>query len=278
MKFSAINAVAILLASSILYGCPPQHSKQFSVMSRHNPGAWLGVSVQDVNKQSSEKKKLTVKEGAYVTDVVEDSPADRAGIQEGDVIVKVDDKEISGSNDLTKAVGKTPPGTKVKIDLVRGDERKTFTVPLGKMPRAYAYSFGLGQGFSPMPLPRIPRVNVPGAFFGHSESNGLVVQDLTKQLAEYFELPDKKGALVVEVKKGSEADQAGLRAGDVITKIGETRIHDAAEVVDELNDIEDSTAVAVEVVRKGKPLTLKMKIEAEDDDDSSYNSQFKSQN
>ena len=269
---SSLVALLVLIGAGTVSCANPRHPYGV-IVSNSEKTAWLGVSVQDVSKSLADKKKLKVDEGAYVFDVVDDSPADEAGIREGDVIVKFDGAKIAGSDELVESVRKTPPKTKVDIEIVRGEEHKTLTATVGREPRNYSYSFGFGDDGirTPMP-PRMPRVRIPRMHFNtmtfsRTESNGLAVQDLTRQLAEYFELPDKKGALVVEVAKGSEAEKAGVKAGDVITKVDGFTVHDASGVVDALDDIKESKDVKIDLVRKGKALTVTMKISARDDDD-----------
>jgi serine protease Do len=268
MKSYLVLAMFALVSSGVLYGYGPQHSRTRLVMSHSNDGGWLGVSVQDVTKRFAESKHLKANEGAYVVDVVDDSPADRTGIREGDIIVGLDGKKIADSEDLIRAVRKTPPRSEVKIDIVRGEEQKTLTAKLERAPRTGVYSFGFGDGgFFPRPLPRPPRVRLPGFGFRYSWGYGLVLEDLTRQLAEYFEVPEGKGVLVAEVKKESEAQKSGVKAGDVITKIDSEEISHADELIDAFNDVEKGTDVRLSIIRKGTPMTITLKVEAEDDDD-----------
>jgi len=272
MKTALITSLVSLCMLTLAFAYPPQHARAFVFSDHPRHGGWLGVSVQDVTKRLAEKKHLKTSAGAYVTDVVDDSPADRAGLQEGDVIVTFDDKKIDDSEDLVRDVSKAKPETEVKVDVVRGDGQKTFTAKLGESPRGSDYSFRLDEkDMFPRSFPHDLNVRIPRLPFSHADTHGLVAEDLTRQLAEYFEVPDKRGALVVEVKKGSDADKAGIKAGDVITKVDDSAIHDAADLVDELSDVGDSMAVKIEAIRKGKVMTLTMKIEDDDDSSSDLN-------
>jgi len=268
MRLQVVLAMFVLVSSGVVYGYGPQHARTRVVSNHTNEGGWLGVSVQDVTKRFAESKHLKVNEGAYVDDVVDDSPADKTGIREGDIIVGLDGKKIVDSENLIRAVRKTPPRSEVKIDIVRGEEHKTLAAKLDRAPRTNVYSFGFGDnGFFPQAFPRPPRLRLPGFSFHCSSSYGLVLEDLTRQLAEYFEVPNREGVLVVEVEKESEAQKAGLKAGDVITKIDSEEISHADELIDAFNDVEKGTDVRLSIIRKGTPMTITLKVEAEDDDD-----------
>ena len=91
------------------------------------------------------------------------------------------------------------------------------------------------------------------------------LQELTEQLAEFLAVPDKEGLLVTEVKKKSEAEKAGFKAGDVITKIGKESVDNIEDFSEAARDYKEDEEATFEVIRKGKPLSLKMKMPDEDD-------------
>ena len=266
MKFRGM-ALALLVAAlgfMSTVGCARQRTYITTFKDQGKRG-WLGVQLQDVTGRLKEKKHLTVDAGAYVTDVVEDSPAEEAGLKEGDVIVKLDGKEIEDSDDLTKAVQRTKPKTEVKLDIVRGSEKKSLTAKLGRSSAPRAFSFD----FDGHDAPGIPRTPMGPHLFYQNETNGLEVQSLSKQLAEYFEVPDREGLLITSVEKGSSAEKAGFKAGDVLTKVESDRIRDVDELRDALRDNEDKDVKCI-VIRKGKSTNLTWHLEAEDDDGLSY--------
>ncbi len=266
MKFRGI-AICLLVAlfgmmSTMSYGSP-----QTRVMSISGKKGWLGVEIQDVTKRLKEKQKLTVGDGAYVTNVVEDSPAEDAGIKEGDVIVKIDGNMIDDSDDLTKAVQKIKPKTEVKVEIVRGSDKKTLTAKIGKSRAPQAFSFGFGDRLrtpSPPHIATLPKMRFK--FFSQNDMNGLELQTMSKQLADYFEVPGREGILISNVEKGSTAEKAGFKAGDVLTKIDGMRIDAMDDVHESLEDNEGKD-VKCDVLRKGKSVTLTWHIEREDNDD-----------
>ncbi|MBI1804603.1 MAG: PDZ domain-containing protein [Ignavibacteriae bacterium] len=254
-----------------------QHVTRTYIFDHQREHGHLGVNVDDVTPKLKERKNLSVDAGAYVKDVVEDSPAEKAGVKEGDVIVKLNDRTIEDSDDLIRAIQRTKPKSDVKIEVVRSKEHKTLTATLERerAPRAFAYGFGDGDIHLPK-LPRMPHSpKMPQHFeiFSSDRLGGLTVQELTKQLAEYFQVPDRRGLLVTEVEKESDAEKAGFKAGDVITKVNKNSVRDVDDLRQEMED-SDGKDLPVEVVRSGKAVSLKLHIESEDaddDDDMSFN-------
>jgi serine protease Do len=227
-----------------------------------------------VTKDLNDKEKPSVDHGAYVVDVVEGGPADDAGIKEKDVIVSFDGEKIENSNDLIRAVRRAKPKSEVKIEVVRKDGHKVLTATIGRdsAPQAFAYSFGNGRMHVPNP-PKLFRA------FGMSELDGLSTEDLTKQLADYFEVPNKRGVLVTEVEPGSSGEKAGFKAGDVIVKADGSAIRRGDDLREQLDESK-GREISIDIIRKGKPVSLTMKVEredesdADDEDDASLNMVF----
>ncbi len=276
MKLHIISVLIVLLfiGAAPNYGCGQTH-KQIIKVEKKGKRGYLGVEVQDVTRKLKEKKNLSVDRGAYVQSVVEDSPAEEAGILKGDVIVKFADETVDDGEELTDAVRGTNPKSEVKVEINRKGEKKTLTAVVGKVkaPKAFAFNFNDGElGDMPDPPKITKRLNM--RIFSESEMNGLQTQSLTKQLGEYFGAPNGRGVLVTEVEKGSDADKAGFKAGDVITKVAAHSIDDIDELREELSDMEGKEA-PFEIIRGGKSMKLNMKIEededSEDEDDSSGN-------
>jgi C-terminal processing protease CtpA/Prc len=130
--------------------------------------------VKDVNERIAKKEKLDSEEGAFVDEVVEDSPADSAGIKEGDVIVEFNGKKLFDADDLVKAVQKTVPGTKLNLVVIRDGEKKILQITVGKRREMKHRMFGN--------VPSLPDVRV---FIGN-HILGLQLITLNEQLGEYF--------------------------------------------------------------------------------------------
>ncbi len=215
--------------------------------------SWLGVSLQDLTAKLAKALGVGAEEGALVSDVMKNSPAESAGIKEGDVIVEFNGKRVYDADDLVRAVSKLEPGTKVDVIVMRKNEKKTFQVTLGRLPRkreTQAFTF---------PMPRVPEVFA----FGYGNILGMKLMELNEQLGAYFEAPDNRGVLVEEVKKSSAADKAGFKAGDVITRAAGKRVDELRKITRALEDYEEGDKVDFEIVRKGTRKTLTVEIDKE---------------
>jgi predicted metalloprotease with PDZ domain len=210
---------------------------------------WLGVSIQDMTSRLARSMGVKTREGAFVNDVVDESPADSAGIREEDIIVKFNGEPVEDASDLMDAVRKVKPGKTVSVELMRDDAKKTLNVRVGKLPRRerHAYSFT---------VPPVPRMKM----FRLSDMFGLELMELNDQLAEYFEVPNREGVLIQEVEKNSAGDKAGFKAGDVIVKADKESVEDVDDIRHALRNRDEGDKVEFEVIRKGtrKSLTLEV--------------------
>lgn len=247
MKRTIVIGGVLLLVSMLFVGAAPQEK------SEKSQRGWLGVSIQSVDSHLKKSKGLKSEEGAYVADVVRDSPAYSAGIKDEDVIIEVGGKEIEDAEDLQRAISQTKPGTKVSIAVMRDGDKKSFEVTIGKAPRKKTMSFGFdGKG------PKIVEI-----FRGNMY--GLKLTALNEQLGEYFGVPESKGVLVEEVEKNSIADKAGFKAGDVITQVGKKHVDEVRDIMRALNAYDEGEKVNVEVFRKGSKKTLTLEVEEPED-------------
>jgi serine protease Do len=271
MEATTLFALSAILMPLTLVGTACGHrpaddersSRSHVIFIDNRDRGWLGVSIDDVTPKLARKKHLNVDEGVFVTDVTEDSPADNAGIREGDVIVEYDGKKIYDSEDLTTEVRKTKPGTDVAVTLFRDGEKKTVKVTIARLrtPRSFSFTFP--------PLPRIP--HAPHATTVRvAVLYGLTLEDLNSQLAEYFGVPDGKGVLVKHVKRNSEADRAGFKAGDVVVKIGKKSIADVDDVNEALDDFNEGDKAEFEILRKGATQKLSLTVTDKERDVSFY--------
>ena len=244
-------------------GDSPARTKEHEKSIRSSDAGYLGVSTQDLRPSQAREMNINAKTGALVIDVVEDSPAEKAGIADDDVIVEFNGKPIDDANDLIKAVRKSDPGSKATLVVVRGSQKKTLEATLGSRPEMHTFV---------MPriphAPRMPHVGV--RVFAGASAHGLQLMDLNSQLREYFGAPDGKGVLVEKVDKRSAAKDAGFKAGDVILKVGKEEVEEPGDIWDALEDFKGGDSASVEVLRKGSRLTLHLEIDESEDVDSYY--------
>lgn len=272
MKAILTAAVVLLFAVSTAVSVGQTAEKKVvkkTVKTEKNSGgAWLGVAVGDYSSKSADnEKKLSVKEGAVIEEVVGESPADSAGLKEDDIITELNGKAVAGAEDVVSRIGSMKAGEKATVTVMRDDAKKTFTVTLGskpemrrriemRMPRMHMNTQGMGHPFPPMMM--MDRM-------GGVE--GMKLMELRDQLGRYFEAPDGKALLVTEVKKNSNARKAGIEAGDVITKIGTTDIEDMGDLHQALRDAKEGTTVDVEIIRKGAHKTMKLEVSKKENDE-----------
>lgn len=175
----------------------------------HNNGevtrGWLGVVIQDINKDLAATFGLKDAKGILVSEVQKESPADKAGIKDGDVLVKMDGKELKNVTDLRNRVAMIAPDTKVDFEVIREGKERTIDVKIGKQPE----NFGQKQTTTPSQL---------------FDQFGLSLQNLTSELAERFGYEKGQGVIISDVKPGSPAQDAGLKAGFLIEEINKTPV------------------------------------------------------
>jgi serine protease Do len=159
---------------------------------------WLGVAVQTVTQELAKSFGLKEGKGALVAEVTKGSPAEEAGIEQGDVIIEFDGKEISEMNTLPRIVAETPVGKKVKVVVIRNGAKKELTVKIGELSEEKEQEMAAEKG---------------------TENLGMVVSELTPELADHLNAPPGSGVVVTDIESGSPADEAGIRRGDIIKEV-----------------------------------------------------------
>ena len=226
-------------------------------------GSKLGVSVRDITDEDLKTNKGPA-QGVIVEDVQEDSPAQKAGLKNGDVIVEFDGDRVRTTRQFTRLVQESPVGRSVPIVVTRDGQRVPLTVAR-RDDDAFRYVDELvraPKGFAKM-IPPMPPLPPPAKFDGfYSYGNGrlgISIQELSSQLADYFGTKD--GVLVTSVTENSTASKAGLKAGDVITSFDGQAVDSTSELVRRTQRLDAGAEFTVGVVRDKKSMTLKGKLE-----------------
>lgn len=218
---------------------------------------YLGVQISEVTAEKVKELKLSAERGVLVNLVEADSPAAKAGLKANDVIIEFNGQRVEGTVQFRRMVGETPSGRTVQLTVWREGRTQQISVQLGDRRDQLT---GRVSVFGPrdfdlrMTLPRIaavigtPRLGISG-------------EDLSGQLGNYFGVPEGKGVLVREVTSGSPAEKAGIKAGDVITKIDGERVTSLNEMRDKLRDKREKKTVGVTVIRKGTETSLNVELE-----------------
>ena len=225
--------------------------------------SYLGVQTVEISKENMTKFGLSAIRGVGIEKVVENSPAARAGLQTGDVIVHFEGEEVKSVLKLTRLLAEISPEQTAKITVLRGGSEREFIVTLGKREMLQA---PMGNfRFENMPaipaLPRNPQTlqTVPLPPIGEGERNffilrganrqiGVGVSPLTKQLGDYFGIADGKGLLVNNVRENSPADKAGIKAGDIIVEAEGKEVKGMTDLIRAVNEKKEGD-VSLTIVR-----------------------------
>jgi serine protease Do len=240
------------------------------VEAAENP--YLGVGGQDITADRAKTLKLKEERGVEVTSVEADSAAAKAGLKEGDVVLEYNGQKVEGWEHLKRLVHETPIHREVKIGVWRNGAAQTFTAAVGAR-REFQVDLGNGPMAIPAtpmppmrpmtPMPSMPQLDIPQfRTLMNNPSLGIMGESLgpESQLAEFFGVKD--GVLVREVTKGSAADNAGIKAGDVITRIDDTAISSPQQISGALRAARAKGTASVTVVRNKKEMSLSVTIEA----------------
>jgi serine protease Do len=196
---------------------------------------WLGVAIQEVTPELAKSFGLKESTGALVADVTKDSPADKAGLQRGDVITKFNGTLVKDSRELPTLVAQRPVGEKVDLTVLRGGQEKSVTVTLGELSDTQARA-------------------------GQSEENtenwGLTVADLTADVARRFELePEQQGVVIVDIEPGSPAELQGLQRGDLIEEVDRTPVKSVEDFKKAVTKAQGKDTLLL-LVRRGEATTF----------------------
>lgn len=240
---------------------------QLRVMGRPR----LGITTRDVTAEEARTAGLDGPTGAYVVTVTPDSAAARAGLAEKDILVAVDGETVRSSRHLSRVIGETPDGRTMPLTYVRDGSRRTASVQLTAsasaaqgipgfewdgdgMMRTFEFPDpkGGGQAFSFTPG--------SGAFLFRRGRLGIVAQPVRGQLAEYFGVTT--GVLVTEVTADGPAAKAGIKAGDVITAVGDKRVADTGDILAAIGDSETASSVTLSITRERRQQSVTVQVPA----------------
>jgi len=215
-------------------------TEQLKLSGKVNRG-WLGVVIQEVNKDLAESFGLDKPAGALVAQVLENGPADKGGLKVGDVILTMNDHPVVMSADLPHLVGSVKPGQTAKLVVMREGSRKTLKVKVGELPNE---GEEMAQADSKAAVSKSNRL-------------GMTVTDLT---AEQKKAIDLQGAVVIQEVRDGAAAMIGLRPGDVITHLNNQAIDSTKTFTKIAQDLPSNRSISMRVLRQGRASFITFKL------------------
>ncbi len=236
--------------------------------------SYLGVDIADVSPERLGELKLKEEHGAEVTMVDQDAPAGKAGLREHDVIVSLNGTAVESAAQLRRMIKETPPGRVVNLGISRDGQPLTIKVQLADR-KAMVWPKGGDFKFEMPQMPKLPDFDVPvSVVIVHSSlRSGLMVENITPQLGEFFGVKDGNGVLVRSVEKGSRGEKAGFRAGDVVVKVNNQPVHDTSDFTHALRS-SSGGAAAVTVMREKREQNLTLTLPEKKDSGSLLEDSF----
>ncbi|MBL8176357.1 MAG: PDZ domain-containing protein [Bryobacterales bacterium] len=255
----AAAAMLVGLGAGPGFAQSPDKPKVITMYSRGQ--SFLGVAVVEVNAERAKALKLKEEHGVEISRVEDDSPAAKAGLKPQDVVLEYQGQRVEGIDQFIRLVRETPAGRQVRMLVHRGGQSMNITATIDAKKSG---ALSLGDVQIPMPqgfewrMNEIPRP----ALHWRGGLLGVEAEELPSQLAEFFGV--KEGVLVRSVSKGSVAEQAGIRAGDVIVKVEGKGVSTPSEVTRELRAAERKP-VGVTVVRDKKEIAVNVNLAANEE-------------
>jgi serine protease Do len=221
-------------------------------------GSYIGVMMQEVDGERAKALKLGEATGVEITLVEPDGPAEKAGLKVGDIVLRYNGQRVDGNDQFARLVRETAPGHEVKFEINRGGALQTVMVRVAqrKMPRVEWSDPAMMPGRMDIHMPELPRMMQMRSLI-----LGVEAESIDGQLAQYFGV--KEGVLVRSVSRGSSAEKAGIRAGDVMIKIEDAHIATPADISSRLRTLHGKPA-PITLMRDHKEFTVTVTVSDDD--------------
>ncbi|GJM16167.1 MAG: peptidase [Thermodesulfobacteriota bacterium] len=205
---------------------------------------WLGVYVQKVTPEIASSFGLKEDEGALVSDLAPDGPAEKAGIKRGDVVIEFDGKKVKDVSDLTSLAAETKPGTEVDVEIIEDGKTKTIKVKLEEFPD--------------------PKAQMTTEI---RENLGIRVKQLTPEIAQRLKLDKDNGVIISNVQQGSAAGEAGLKPGDIILEIDKKPINSLDDYSQALENVKSGDTALFLVKRGANTIYSALRVSKDENED-----------
>ncbi len=239
---------------------PPQppstpQTREFNTNLFGSGGTYLGVNLAEIDANRAKELKLKEDYGVEITRVEENSPAEKAGLKAGDVVLEYNGERVEGIEQFGRLVRETPAGRDVKLTISRDGKLQKLAATLESRRSRYSVNFPPSVRLPQFYMPDIPQIYTAT----RSARLGVEAEALGDQLAAYFGV--KQGVLVRAVLDNTPAQKAGLKAGDVIVKLDGISVTAPGELSSALRQTSAKRAYSIELMRDRKPVTVTVTVE-----------------
>lgn len=251
---------------------PPATPQLAEVMKLAGGGSFLGVGVREINSERAKALNLREEYGVEITRVEPNSPADKAGLKVGDVVQEYQGQRVEGTEQFVRMVRETPAGRNARLTVIRGGSPQNLTAAIAARKGMKAWTSTMPMGGMQFPdkdfnvvMPDVPKAMMSwrsGMLGIEGESLG------DSQFASFFGV--KEGVLVRSVIKGSAAEKAGIKAGDVLVKVDDAQVTSPRDITSAMRNAHASSkkVISVSLVREKRDLTVNVSL---DDQPSGFN-------
>jgi len=239
-----VNTAIIPFAQGIGFAIPINTAKK-NIDDLINLGrvrrSWLGVYIQKVTPEIAEQFNLSEAKGVLVGQVIEESPAEESGIERGDIIIKVNDEEVNSPQELQEKIRSIEIGKNANIEAIRDGKTISFIVKIDEMPTENKGEIAKEKVFS--------------------VQTGIMVEEVTKEVARELELPRVEGLVITEVIPGSSADDRGLQQGDVVLEANRTGVSSVKKWEEIINTLKPGDTLLLLVYRNYHTYYVPIKVD-----------------
>jgi C-terminal processing protease CtpA/Prc len=274
-RIAAAAVLVALVAACVVVPAPAlagEREIKVIIETDDGGGGWLGIGIQELDSKIRTKLDIDSDiEGILITEIYDDSPAEEAGLQKHDILVSIDGEEGKDLSDFVNLIKANAPGADVEIQIYRDGKMKTVGATLGKRENTFIWKGLEGleglkglealeglEGLKALEHIVIPQIDIGMSSWGRRGRLGVFIEDVTGDLADYFEIPGGEGVLVEGIVEDSPAEAAGIKAGDIIYKVDGRAICCTEELVASIAKMEADEETPVVLIRKGNEVVVQV--------------------
>jgi serine protease Do len=274
-RIAAAAVLVALVAACVVVPAPAlagEREIKVVIETDDDGGGWLGIGIQELDTKVRGKLDIDSDiEGILITEIYDDSPAQEAGLEKHDIIVSINGEKGKDLSHFVKLIKAKDPGADVEVQVYRDGKMKTVNATLGKRENTFIWKGLEGleglkglealeglEGLKVLEHIVIPQIDIGMSSWGRRGRLGVFIEDVSGDLAEYFEIPGGEGVLVEGIVEGSPAEAAGIKAGDIIYKVDGEAICCTEELVKGIAKMEADEKTPVVLIRKGNEVVVQV--------------------